>query len=112
MSVNVIIIGPPGSGVRTQAQLLARARPMPILSSGLLLREAVADEYSPLGKRAKLFIDAGKVRREYAWPGLPEAFRRSSTCSACVVCSLTCHVPSLLIPCAVRSRRNHRPARQ
>jgi hypothetical protein len=62
MSVNVIIIGPPGSGVRTQAQRLARHRPMPILSSGLLLREAVADEHSPLGRRAKLFFDAGKVR--------------------------------------------------
>jgi adenylate kinase len=60
MSVNVIIIGPPGSGVRTQAQRLARHRPMPILSSGLLLREAVADAHSPLGRRAKLFLDAGK----------------------------------------------------
>ncbi len=61
MSVNVIIIGPPGSGVRTQALRLARHRPMPILSSGLLLREAVADAHSPLGRRAKLFLDAGKV---------------------------------------------------
>jgi hypothetical protein len=63
MSVNVIIIGPPGSGVRTQALRLARHRPMPILSSGLLLREAVADAHSPLGRRAKLFLDAGKVRQ-------------------------------------------------
>ncbi len=61
MSVNVIIIGPPGSGVRTQAQRLARRRPMPILSSGVLIRDAVADAHSPLGKRARLFLDAGKV---------------------------------------------------
>jgi adenylate kinase len=58
--VNVIFLGPPGAGKGTQAKLLTARFGIPQLSTGDILRKAVADG-TPLGKQAKALMDAGKL---------------------------------------------------
>ncbi|MFL5407374.1 MAG: nucleoside monophosphate kinase, partial [Myxococcales bacterium] len=58
--MNLIFLGPPGAGKGTQAQRLAQRFSIPQLSTGDILRRAVADGTS-LGKQAKALMDAGKL---------------------------------------------------
>jgi len=58
--VNVIFLGPPGAGKGTQAKRLAARFGIPQLSTGDILRKAVAGG-TPLGRRAKALMDAGKL---------------------------------------------------
>ena len=60
MSLNVVMLGPPASGKGTQAARLARARGIPKISTGDILREA-AQSGSELGLRAKALMDRGKL---------------------------------------------------
>jgi adenylate kinase len=56
----VLMLGPPGSGKGTQGERLARALGVDHISSGELLREAVAAG-TPLGDRVKDAIAAGRL---------------------------------------------------
>jgi adenylate kinase len=56
--MNIILLGPPGSGKGTQGELLAQRTGILRVSTGDLLREAVA-RGTDLGKRAKVFMDQG-----------------------------------------------------
>jgi adenylate kinase len=58
--VNVIFLGAPGAGKGTQAKRLAAKHRLPQLSTGDILRRAVA-EGTHLGKKAKALMDAGKL---------------------------------------------------
>jgi len=58
--VNVIFLGPPGAGKGTQAKRLAARFGIPQLSTGDILRNAVAAG-TPLGQQAKALMDAGKL---------------------------------------------------
>lgn len=60
MSRNVIMLGPPGAGKGTQAARLAREHQVLKISTGDILREAVA-QGSELGRIAKTTIDAGHL---------------------------------------------------
>jgi adenylate kinase len=60
MSVNLIMLGPPGAGKGTQAEGLAREEGIPKISTGDILRDAVA-EGSELGCTAKRAMDAGQL---------------------------------------------------
>jgi adenylate kinase len=55
-----ILLGPPGAGKGTQAKLLAEHLDVPHVSTGDLLRRAVA-EGTALGKKAKSFMEAGEL---------------------------------------------------
>jgi len=58
--MNLILLGPPGAGKGTQAQKMVEHYHIPQISTGDILRRAVKDG-TPLGKRAKSFMDKGQL---------------------------------------------------
>jgi adenylate kinase len=56
----VILLGPPGAGKGTQAVRLAAALGLPHVSTGDLFREN-REKGTPLGRRAKEFMDQGQL---------------------------------------------------
>jgi adenylate kinase len=58
--MRIVLLGAPGSGKGTQSQLLVKTYGVPQISTGDLLREAVANATS-LGLRAKAAMDAGRL---------------------------------------------------
>jgi adenylate kinase len=60
MALNLIMLGPPGAGKGTQAAQVARARGIPAISTGDILREAVA-KGTELGKRAAAIMARGEL---------------------------------------------------
>jgi adenylate kinase len=58
--LNLVLLGPPGSGKGTQGERLNEDLRLPYYATGDILRGAVRDE-TELGKSAKAFMDAGDL---------------------------------------------------
>jgi len=58
--MRLILLGAPGAGKGTQAEILSRVLGVPTISTGNILRAAIADG-TPVGLEAKALIDAGKL---------------------------------------------------
>jgi len=70
--VNLIFLGPPGAGKGTQAKRLIDRLSIPQLSTGDVLRKAVADG-TPLGLQAKPIMAAGKLVPDEIVNGIVDA---------------------------------------
>jgi len=69
--MRLVLLGPPGSGKGTQAAELVKRLSAPKISTGDMLRAALAAG-TPLGKEAKGYMDAGKLVPDSVVIGLVE----------------------------------------
>ena len=58
--MKIIVLGPPGAGKGTKAEIVAERLGIPTISTGAMIREAIKSG-SPMGVEAKKFIDAGNL---------------------------------------------------
>ncbi len=58
--MNLILLGAPGAGKGTQAEILVKKLSIPAISTGNMLREAIANG-TELGKLAKKYMDEGAL---------------------------------------------------
>lgn len=58
--MKLILLGPPGAGKGTQAEILSKYYSIPTISTGNILRAAVKNG-TPVGLKAKEYMDAGKL---------------------------------------------------
>ena len=58
--MKLILLGAPGAGKGTQAEILCKQLGIPTISTGNILRAAIK-EGTPTGLKAKSYIDAGKL---------------------------------------------------
>lgn len=58
--MRLILLGPPGAGKGTQAEVLVKKLNVPQISTGDILRNAVK-QATPVGLKAKSFMDAGDL---------------------------------------------------
>ena len=58
--MKLILLGAPGAGKGTQSDFIKAALKVPVISTGNLLREAIA-QGTELGKQAKAYMDNGQL---------------------------------------------------
>jgi adenylate kinase len=81
MAKRVVLLGAPGAGKGTQAKMLIEKYKIPQISTGDILRKAVADG-TPLGKEAKVIMDAGGLVSDKIVLGLVEDRIKQPDCKA------------------------------
>lgn len=79
--MNLILLGPPGAGKGTQAQMIVDRYHLPQISTGDILRAAVKEGTS-LGKQAKTFMDRGQLVPDEVVIGIIDERLRASDCNA------------------------------
>ena len=77
--MNVILLGPPGAGKGTQAQMIVERYHIPQVSTGDILRMAVKEK-TPLGVKAKGFMDQGKLVPDELVIGIIEERLKATDC--------------------------------
>lgn len=70
---NLILFGPPGSGKGTQSENIIAANGLQHLSTGNLLRSEISNS-TPLGLKAKTFMDAGQLVPDEVVIGMVDNF--------------------------------------
>lgn len=80
-AMNLIFLGPPGAGKGTQANLLVGTYGIPQISTGDILRSAVANQTS-LGITAKSYMDAGSLVPDEVVVGIVNERLAADDCAA------------------------------
>jgi len=81
MAIRAVLLGAPGAGKGTQAKMLIEKFRIPQISTGDILRKAVADG-TPLGKEAKVIMDQGGLVSDKIVLGLVEERIKQPDCKA------------------------------
>lgn len=79
--MRLVLLGPPGAGKGTQAARLVEKHGVPQLSTGDMLRAAVAAK-TPIGLRAKEIMDAGALVPDEVVIGLIDERLGASDCAS------------------------------
>ena len=79
MAKRIVLLGAPGAGKGTQAKMLIEKFKIPQISTGDILRKAVADG-TPLGKEAKVIMDQGGLVSDKIVLGLVEERVKQPDC--------------------------------
>lgn len=58
--MNIILLGPPGAGKGTQATAIVNASRVPHISTGNIIRDAIAKD-TPLGREFKAYAESGRL---------------------------------------------------
>jgi adenylate kinase len=77
--MRLVLLGAPGAGKGTQAKMLIEKYKIPQISTGDILRKAVADG-TPLGKEAKAIMDKGELVPDKIVLGLVEERLKQGDC--------------------------------
>lgn len=77
--MNIVLFGAPGAGKGTQAKELTKKYEIPQISTGDILREAIANK-TPLGLEAKKLMDGGNLVSDDIVNGLVEARLQEADC--------------------------------
>jgi adenylate kinase len=78
--MNIILLGPPGAGKGTQAKILTKKYMIPQISTGEILRAAVKDQ-TPMGIKAKAFMDNGALVPDEVVVGIVEERLAKADCA-------------------------------
>jgi adenylate kinase len=79
--MKLILLGPPGAGKGTQAKMLTDRYGIPQISTGDILRAAVRDG-TPMGLKAKGFMDAGALVPDAVVIGIVRERLQQADCAA------------------------------
>ncbi|MBI5585709.1 MAG: adenylate kinase [Deltaproteobacteria bacterium] len=78
--MNIILLGPPGAGKGTQAKMMIEKYQIPQISTGDMLRAALK-ERTPLGLKAKEYMDKGALVPDEVVIGLIQERLKEPDCS-------------------------------
>ena len=78
--MNLIIMGAPGAGKGTQAEIIAARENIPAISTGQILRDAMAAG-TELGKTAKSYVENGNLVPDEIVIGIVRDYLKSEACA-------------------------------
>ena len=78
--MNLIIMGAPGAGKGTQAEIIAARENIPAISTGQILRDAMAAG-TELGKTAKSYVENGDLVPDEIVIGIVRDYLKSDACA-------------------------------
>ena len=92
--MKLILLGAPGAGKGTQAEIVCDKLNIPAISTGNILREAMKNE-TEMGVKAKAFIDSGALVPDDVIIGIIQRLSGRRVCSACGASYHTTAKPSV-----------------
>ncbi len=78
--MKLVLLGAPGAGKGTQAEILSKMLSIPTISTGNILRAAIKNG-TPVGKQAQSYIEAGKLVPDEVIIGIIEERLAQTDCS-------------------------------
>lgn len=79
--MNLILLGPPGAGKGTQAELIIERFNIPHISTGDIFRAAIK-EGTPLGVKAKEYLDSGQLVPDEIVVGIVQERLKQNDCKS------------------------------